>query len=74
MVIRATGQSKQVAFLSLINGLEISDKGTIETDVNGRSGDSKYFAGGDAVNGGAEVVNAVHDGKVAAHGINEFLK
>ena len=33
----------------------------------------KYFAGGDAVNGGAEVVNAVHDGKVAAHGINKFL-
>jgi glutamate synthase (NADPH/NADH) small chain len=74
MVIRATGQSKQIDFLSLINDISINEKGIIQTDESGRSGNSKYFAGGDAVNGGAEVVNAVHDGKVAAHGIDEFLK
>lgn len=73
MVIKATGQSKQINFLSLIEGIETDSKGIIKTDEFGRSGSSKYFAGGDAVNGGAEVVNAVHDGKVAAHGINEFL-
>ena len=32
------------------------------------------FAGGDAVNGGKEVVNAVQEGKDAAKGILEFLE
>ena len=33
-----------------------------------------YFAGGDAINGGAEVVNAAYDGKMAALGIHNWLK
>ena len=33
----------------------------------------KYFAGGDAINGGAEVVNAAYDGKLAALGIDNWL-
>ena len=33
----------------------------------------KYFAGGDAVNGGAEVVNAVAEGKNGGKGIHAFL-
>jgi glutamate synthase (NADPH/NADH) small chain len=33
----------------------------------------KFFAGGDCVNGGKEVVNAASDGKKAAHGIDNFL-
>ena len=33
----------------------------------------KYFAGGDAVNGGAEVVNAAYHGKLAALGIDAWL-
>ena len=33
----------------------------------------KYFAGGDAINGGAEVVNAAYDGKLAALGIHNWL-
>ena len=33
----------------------------------------KYFAGGDAVNGGAEVVNAAYEGKMAAQGIHTWL-
>jgi len=41
--------------------------------VYGRSGDTKFFAGGDAVNGGAEVVNAAAEGKMAAVGIHEYL-
>lgn len=73
MVIKATGQRKQVDFLSLIEGLKTDDKGRIEIDKYGRSGDSKFFAGGDAVNGGAEVVNAVAEGKMAAEGIHDYL-
>ena len=33
----------------------------------------KYFASGDAVSGGQEVVNAAADGRKAAHGIKTFL-
>jgi glutamate synthase (NADPH/NADH) small chain len=32
------------------------------------------FAGGDIVRGGATVILAMGDGKVAAHGIHEYLK
>ena len=32
------------------------------------------FAGGDIVRGGATVILAMGDGKVAAHGIDEYLK
>jgi glutamate synthase (NADPH/NADH) small chain len=39
----------------------------------GQTGNLKYFAGGDAVNGGAEVVNATAAGKLAGKGIHEFL-
>ena len=73
MVIKATGQTKQADFLSMFDGLKTDDKGRIEIDVYGRSGDTKFFAGGDAVNGGAEVVNAVAEGKMAATGIHEYL-
>ena len=33
-----------------------------------------FFAGGDCINGGKEVVNAAYDGKMAAYGIDKFLK
>jgi glutamate synthase (NADPH/NADH) small chain len=32
-----------------------------------------FFAGGDCINGGKEVVNAAADGKRAAHGIHQVL-
>ena len=73
MVIRATGQEKQEAFLSSIPGLEL-DRGKVVIDVStGRTGNPKVFAAGDAVNGGKEVVNAVAEGKTAALGIDLYL-
>ena len=33
----------------------------------------RYRAGGDAVNGGAEVVNAAYEGKMAARGIANLV-
>jgi len=74
LVIRATGQAKQVELLKQIEGLKFDAKGRIE--VNSETGQTthpKYFAAGDAVNGGKEVVNAVAEGKVAAGGIQRFL-
>ena len=74
MVIKATGQAKQGGFLSLIDGLEIdsSTKIKVNPDTN-QTTNPMYFAGGDAINGGAEVVNGAYDGKLAANGIHEFL-
>ena len=74
MVIRATGQAKQVKFLSQISGLNLDKKGRIEVNTDSyQTTNPKYFAGGDCVNGGAEVVNGAAEGKVAAQGIHSYL-
>jgi dihydropyrimidine dehydrogenase (NAD+) subunit PreT len=74
LVIKATGQARLAGLFSLIDGLETDQSQRII--VNGetfQTGNPQYFAGGDAVNGGAEVVNGAHDGKAAAHGIHRTL-
>jgi glutamate synthase (NADPH/NADH) small chain len=40
---------------------------------SGQTGNPKFFAGGDCVNGGREVVDAVAAGKRAARGILQWL-
>ncbi|HFA51165.1 MAG TPA: NAD(P)-dependent oxidoreductase [Bacteroidetes bacterium] len=73
-VILATGQQKQTSFLSKINNLDFDKKGKIIVDENTlQTSNAKYFAGGDAMNGGAEVVNAAAEGKKAARGIDAYL-
>ncbi len=73
-VILATGQKKQTHFLSKINNLNFDKKGKIEVNHDTmQTSNPKYFAGGDAMNGGAEVVNAAAEGKKAARGIHSFL-
>ena len=74
MVIKATGQAKQGNFYKLVDNLEIDGKTKIVINSETfQTSNPKYFAGGDAVNGGAEVVNAAYDGKMAAQGIDKFL-
>jgi len=72
MVIKATGQEKQRDFLDILN-VSYDNSGRIEVNEHFRCGNTKYFAAGDAVNGGAEVVNACAEAKKAAHGIHQFL-
>ena len=74
MVIKATGQAKMGNLFALINGMELDrSKRIVVNPVTYQSTNPKYFAGGDAVNGGAEVVNGAHDGKAAAKGIQKWL-
>ena len=74
MVIKATGQDKQGSFYELIDNLEIDNKTRIKVnEATFQTSNPKYFAGGDAINGGAEIVNAAFDGKMAAKGIHEWL-
>ena len=74
LVIKATGQSKQTSVIASIAGLNMDEIGRIAVNQEtGQTGNPKYFAGGDAVNGGAEVVNATAEGKIAGKGIHEYL-
>ena len=72
-VIKATGQSKQIELLSLINGLKTDNKGRITVNEKFQTTNPKYFAAGDSVSGGQEVVNAAADGKKAAQAIAEII-
>jgi glutamate synthase (NADPH/NADH) small chain len=66
MVIPALGQSRRMGVLLRERGIELSG-GVISVDrPTGRTGNPRYYAGGDCVNGGREVVDAVADGKRAA--------
>ena len=71
MVIKATGQSP---FIELIeqDGLE-NNKGKIVVKEKASTNIKGVFAGGDAVNGGKEVVDAVQAGKDGAAAIMQFL-
>ncbi len=73
MVILATGQEKQKSLLSQIKGELFDGSGKIKVNAHGQCVNPQYFAGGDAVNGGAEVVNAAAEGKAAAKGIHSVL-
>jgi len=71
MVIKAAGQ---VPFEGLIDELKIKNsKGKISIDDKYSTNITGVFAGGDAVNGGKEVVDAVEDGKHGAKAILEYL-
>ena len=73
-VIKATGQAKHGQIYKLINGLEVDNRTAIKVNSKTfQTSNPKYFAGGDAINGGAEVVNAAYDGKMAARGIHNWL-
>ncbi len=74
LVILATGQSKFGELLRTIPGIELDPAGRITANPDTfQTGNPKYFAGGDAVNGGAEVVNAAYEGKIAAQSMHEWL-
>ena len=72
-VIKATGQSKQTELLSYISGLTTDNKGRITVNEKFQTTNPKYFAAGDAVTGGQEVVNAAADGKQAGRAISTLI-
>ena len=74
MVIPAIGQSSLLEFLEAARGLGL-EEGRVRVDRDtGRTSNPRYFAGGDCVNGGREVVDAVADGKRAAVAIARALE
>jgi len=73
-VLRATGQQKRVGFLGSLPGVELDDGGRVVVTEQFRTGNERIWAGGDCVNGGKEVVNAVAHGKAAALDIDQTLR
>lgn len=74
MLIPAIGQSRFLDFLSEFRGVELRDGNVVVTPETGQTANPRYFAGGDCVNGGREVVDAVAEGKRAAIGIATWLE
>jgi glutamate synthase (NADPH/NADH) small chain len=74
MVIKALGQQKMRDFLGSIEGIKLDESGRIAVNqATMQTGNPKFFAGGDCVNGGREAVDASQMGKLAAQGIHETL-
>jgi len=64
----AIGQAKVQSIAGELPGVALDAKGCVQVDATTkRTGNRKVYAGGDCVNGGKEVVNAVADGRDAAH-------
>jgi dihydropyrimidine dehydrogenase (NAD+) subunit PreT len=73
MAITAVGQARQAEWLAAaFPGLAL-EGGRVRIDAGGRTSLPGVYAGGDCVNGGKEVVNAVADGKAAARALDEDL-
>jgi dihydropyrimidine dehydrogenase (NAD+) subunit PreT len=72
-VVKAIGQQPRAEFLSWIDGLELDGAHIAVDSATGQTGNPRFFAAGDACNGGATVVEAVREGKLAARGVHEWL-
>jgi dihydropyrimidine dehydrogenase (NAD+) subunit PreT len=73
LLIPAIGQSPLIDLLAVFHGVELNNARVIVDRPTGQTANPNYFAGGDCVNGGREVVDAVADGKRAAIGIAQAL-
>lgn len=72
-IIIAIGQSKLMETLSAARQIELHEGRIVVNPATGQTSNPKYFAGGDCVNGGREVVDAAAEGKRAAKGILAWL-
>ena len=74
LIIPAIGQLPLLELLESVRGVTL-DSGRVVIDrKTGQTANRKYFAGGDCVNGGREVVDAVADGKRAGMAIARELE
>jgi glutamate synthase (NADPH/NADH) small chain len=73
-VIMAIGTSPNPLIKNTTEGLEVNKKGGIIINEDAMTSKDGVFAGGDAVTGAATVISAMGAGKLAARGIDEYLK
>jgi dihydropyrimidine dehydrogenase (NAD+) subunit PreT len=65
-VVPAIGQSPLTQLIQDKRRIEVKNGLIVADTITGQTGNPRYFAGGDCVNGGREVVDAVADGKRSA--------
>ena len=71
--IKAIGQRPRSELSDWVRGIEF-EYGVLKVDPEtGHSSNPRFFAGGDVVNGGSSVVEAVREGKRAARAIDGWL-
>ncbi len=73
MVIKALGQQPLHDLLGAVEGLEVSGGKVIVDPASGATSVAGLYSGGDCISKGAEVVDAVEQGKIAARGISNLL-
>ena len=74
LVIPSTGQKSHRELLEALPNVRL-DGGRVQVDERTmQTSNPRYFAGGDCVSGGQEVVNAVAEGKRAAAGIASLIE
>ena len=73
-VIVAIGTSPNPLIRSTTPNLNITRKGAIETDEDGKTSREGIFCGGDAATGSATVILAMGAGKTAAKSIDEYIR
>ena len=73
-VIEAVGQSPNPIIQSTTPGLKTGRKGVVVVDELQRTNREGIFAGGDLSRGGATVILAMRDGKIAARQIHQYLQ
>jgi glutamate synthase (NADPH/NADH) small chain len=66
LVVPAIGQSPITDLMRDFCRIEVHDGQIVTNRATGQTGNPRYFAGGDCINGGREVVDAVADGKRSA--------
>lgn len=71
LVVVAIGQARATQIAQAFAGVELDAKGRVAVDpATHRTGNPKVYSGGDCVNGGKEVVNAVAEARVAVQAMN----
>ena len=74
MAVKALGQVPILHLLSGFNGATV-ERGRLVVDRgSGATGMPGLFGGGDCLSKGAEIVDAVQEGKIAARGIDSYVR
>ncbi len=74
LVVLAIGQSRATEVALAFEGVVLDERGRVVVDTQThRTGNPKVYSGGDCVNGGKEVVNAVAEARIAARAISRAL-
>lgn len=73
MAIKALGQSPLEQMLANVQGIKFEKGRVVVNRATGETGAPGLFAGGDCISKGAEIVNAVEEGKQAARTIDKYL-